>query len=271
MFQLEDFLCMYGRVSIPNLYHLGHEHNTFARLLTRVNKEIRAVCGPALGLRFAQPPCWLSASNYLVSGQIKYSNSPRKQTQISGGIDGQTKKEGGDKSACVPSERATKSHFRLAELQTLARWLSNQATAHISTFFALHVTGRERGGFGLVKSQLLSLPSGRDCHCHGGSRLVWHRTSKATGLCRRFLAARPRWHRGTASRPAPAEPRLPWPLGWSKNTPPWKNFPTNGTLKASLFTTLNQLGGGESNVRKKMKKNEKSLPINGEKKPTRGI
>lgn len=151
MLQLEDILCMYGVYRICTIP--GIKHNTFVGLLRCVNKEIRAVCGPRLGLCFPQPPCWLSASNYLVSGQIKYSNSPRKQTQISGGNDGQSKKKrgGGDINQHVcPANGLQKP---ISVWQSCKHWLAGWATKQPHTFqhFCFACNRPRTGGFGLVK------------------------------------------------------------------------------------------------------------------------
>lgn len=157
-----------------------------------------------------------------------------------------------------------KTHFRLAKLQTLARWMSHQATAHISTFrFACN---RPTTAADLVRQKsaaFLTVRSGLSLSRWFTARMTpdlqGHRSMSPISGGSSPLTQRNRFPTSSGRASTAMAPRL------VQKHPPLKKLPNQRHPQSLAIYDIKPARWGESNVRKKIKKNENSLPINGEK------
>lgn len=216
------------------------------------------------GGMFSTTPCRLPASNYLVSGQIKYSNSARKQTQISDGNDGQSEKRGmGVKISMYVQRTGYKTHFRLAKLQTLARWMSHQPTAHISTFCFACNRPTTVGSVWQKSAAFLTVRSGLSLSRWFTARMTpdlqGHRSMSPISGGSSPLTQRNRFPTSSGRASTAMAPRL------VQKHPPLKKLPNQRHPQSLVIYDIKPARWGVSPTWERKLKNEKSLPINGEK------
>lgn len=169
------------------------------------------------------------------------------------------------------SRTGSKTNFRLAKLQTLARLRSHRRTAHISTFSCFACHRPTTGGFWFWQKSaaFLTVRSGLSLSRWFTARMTpdlqGHRSMSPISGGSSPLTQRNRFPTSSGRASTAMAPRL------VQKHPPLKKLPNQRHPQSLVIYDIKPARWGKSNVRKKIKKKCKEFADKWRKKPTRGI